>query len=477
MNNNFERPPAKPRSGFIYVIGVIALLAVGYAVGYMSAGMRYPIMKEPTFKQFNTAYSKIMNDYLDGAKSEDLINGAAQGMVSSLKDPYSQYLIGEAGKQYTQSYEGEFYGIGANMRQEEGLYVITSVIKDTPAEKGGLLTGDAIIAVDGKEVKGLSFQELLGLVRGEKGSSVTLKLQRSGEKEPLDITLKRAAIPVHTVTSEMLEGGIGHVTISRFAEKTAEEFETELANLQKKGPLKGLLLDLRSNPGGMLDSTVDIASILIPKGKKILDVVYKNERRTVSFVSHQKEAWSIPVTVLVNGQSASASEVMAAALKESAGAVVIGEKTFGKGVVQAFGSFPDGSVLSLTEAQWKTPGGTWINKQGVAPDLVVELPAYANVRPLATGSKMKRGSYGDNVVTLQVMLKELGYGPTGTEGVFDETTEKALKQFQSAEGLETTGEFNDKTGYRLVELLREKLGKEDTQLQKGIEVLKTKSAS
>ncbi|MFF2888995.1 S41 family peptidase [Paenibacillus sp. NPDC057967] len=469
--DHYSEAPVKKKSGFIYVIGVFALLIIGYIFGSLSVSMRYPILKEPTFKQFNASYTKILNDYLEGAEPEDLINGAARGMVASLEDPFSQYLVGEQGEAYTQSYEGEFYGIGANMRKEEEQYVITSVIKDTPAERGGVLAGDVILAVDGKEVKGLSFQELLGLVRGEEGSSVTLKIQRPSEEGPLDITLKRAPIPVHTVSAERLDDGVGHITISRFAENTAKEFKEELAKLEEEGPLKGLLLDMRSNPGGLLTSTIEIASVLIPKDKKILDVVYKNERQTVSFLSHQEKEWKVPITVLVNGQSASASEVMAAALKESAGAQVVGETTYGKGVVQAFREFPDGSVLSLTEAQWKTPGGTWINKQGVAPDYEVSLPEYAKVRPLATGSKMQKGSYGDNVITLQIMLRELGYGPLGKEGVFDEQTEAALKAFQSAEGLEATGVFNDKTGYRLVELLREKLAKEDTQLDKGIEVL------
>lgn len=470
MNNNFEEP-VKQKSGFIYVIGVVVLLGIGYVLGMLSSGMRYPITKEPAFKQLNTAYTKIMNDYLNGADPKELINGATQGMVASLEDPYSHYFVGEEGEAYTQSYEGQFYGIGAEMRQEEDLYVITSVIKDTPAERGGVLAGDTIIAVDGVEIKGKSFQELLGMVRGEEGTEVTLRLEREGEQEPIEITLKRAAIPVYTVTSERLEDGIGHVTISRFAENTAKEFEAELAKLQEEGPLTGLLLDLRSNPGGLLTSTLDIANILIPKDKKILDVVYKNERQTVSFVSEQKKEWTIPIVVLVNSQSASASEVLAAALKESAGATVIGETTYGKGVVQAFRQYPDGSVLSLTEAQWKTPGGTWINEKGVAPDYEVKLPEYASLRPLATGAEMERGSYGDNVVTLQSMLKALGYGPLEAEGVFDETTEQTLQQFQQSEGLEATGKFDDKTGYRLLELLREKLNQEDTQLQRGMELL------
>lgn len=461
----------KQKSTLFYTAGALLCIVIGFGIGVMWMGMRYPMLQEPTFKQFAFAYTKILNDYLDGAEPKQLINGAAEGMVASLGDPYSSYMSGEKGEAYTQSYEGQFYGIGAELRLEDGQFIITTVIKGAPAERGGLLPGDVVTAVDDVSINGKSFQELLSMIRGKEGTTITLKLNRAGEAEPIVVSLKREAIPVHTVTSELLEGNIGHITISRFAEKTAVEFKTELDKLQEKQPLNGLLLDLRSNPGGLLDPTMEIASLLIPKDKTILEVVYKNERSKISYKSKQEKEWKIPIAVLVNGQSASASEVLTAALKESAGAVVIGEKTYGKGVVQAFMPYPDGSVLSLTEAQWKTPGGKWINKEGVHPDIEVSLPDYANLRPLTLGSAMQLGSYGEDVKTLQKMLQALGFGPIYKEGLFDESTAAALLQFQISEKLEATGQFNDKTGYRLLELLRDKLHREDSQLLKGMEVL------
>ncbi|MBD2867714.1 S41 family peptidase [Paenibacillus arenilitoris] len=468
----FASPAAKQRFLMLCLLGAVLFTAIGIGLGMLWMGYRYPMVGEPTFQQFTVSYNKIMNDYLEGADPKKLLNGAAEGMVASLGDPYSRYLAEEKGNAYTESYEGQIYGIGAELREEEGQFVISGLTKGAPAERGGLLPGDAIVKVDGQSLSGKTFQNLLGLVRGEEGTSVSLQIHRPGQAEPIELTLKREAIPIHTVTSELLEGGIGHVTITRFAEKTAEEFEAALKELQAKEPLKGLLLDMRSNPGGLLQPTIHIANTLIPKGKVILNVVYKNERRTVTYKSQQTKEWTIPVAVLVNGQSASASEVLTAALKESAGASVIGEKTYGKGVVQAFNQFKDGSVLSLTEAQWKTPAGTWINKQGVAPDYAVELPAYTKLRPLAIGTELKVGSYGEDVKTLQTMLEELGYGPAGRDGLFDEQTAEAIRGFQTAEKLEATGAFNDKTGYQLLERLREKLKKEDSQLLKGLEVLK-----
>jgi len=473
--NYFTSAAAKQRFLTLCVMGAVVFTVLGFAIGYVWMGNQYPMLKESTFKQFTVSYNKIMNDYLNGAEPKKLINGAIAGMVSSLEDPYSRYLAEEKGNAYTQSYEGEIYGIGAELREEEGMFIITGLTKGAPAERGGLLAGDIIVSVDNQKLAGKTFEELLGLVRGKEGTTVSLQIQRANQTEPITLKLKREAIPVHTVTSELLGGGIGHVTISRFAEKTAVEFEAAIKELQAKEPLKGLLLDMRSNPGGLLQPTIKIASMLIPKDKVILNVVYKNERQTISYKSDQKKEWKVPIVVLVNGQSASASEVLTAALKESAGAKVIGEKTYGKGVVQAFNQFKDGSVLSLTEAQWKTPGGTWINKTGVSPDIAVALPEYTKLRPLAIGTHMKIGNYGEDVKTLQVMLKELGYSPTGQEGMFDKQTAQALSKFQAAEKLEATGSFNDKTGYKLLERLREKLGREDSQLIKGLDVLKNRS--
>ncbi|OMF38717.1 peptidase S41 [Paenibacillus sp. FSL H8-0548] len=473
--NQFTSAAAKQRIIMLSVFGAILFMALGFTLGIVWMGNRYPMLSEPVFKQFTASYNKILDDYLNGAEPSKLINGAAEGMVASLEDPYSRYLSGKKGDAYTQSYEGQIYGIGAEIREEEGQFVISGLTKGAPAERSGLQAGDIIISVDKQELRGKTFDELLGVIRGEEGTEVSLQIQRPSQTELISLTLKREAIPVHTVTSELLAGGIGHVTISRFAEKTAEEFKAALDELQKSEPLKGLLLDMRSNPGGLLQPTISIANTLIPKNKIILNVVYKNERQTVTYKSKQQKEWTIPIVVLVNGQSASASEVLTAALKESAGAVVVGEKTYGKGVVQAFNQFKDGSVLSLTEAQWKTPGGTWINKTGVSPDFAVALPAYTQLSPLAIGTDMKLGSYGEDVKTLQLMLKELGYAPTGEEGMFDEETSVAISKFQEEEKLEATGSFNDKTGYRLLEKLREKLAREDSQLIKGIEILENRS--
>lgn len=467
----FTSEAAKQRVITLCVGGGVICIAAGFLLGWLWMDYRYPMLKEPSFRNFTASYETILDDYLNDTNAEKLINGASVGMVASLEDPYSRYLVKEQGNAYTESYEGEFSGVGAEVRQEDGHFIVSGLTKGAPAERGGIKAGDMIVAVNGESVEGKTFEQLIGMLRGETGSEVKLSLRRGEQTEPVEIKLIREAIPVHTVTAEMLEDGIGHVTISRFAQKTSDEFNEAVEKLEKEG-MTSLLLDMRSNPGGLLKPTIDIASKLIPKDKVILQVVYKDERKVITYKSTQEESWTMPIAVLVNGQSASASEVLTAALKESGGAVVIGEKTFGKGIVQAFQQFKDGSVLSLTEAQWKTPNGTWIHKAGVTPDEVVALPAYASLSPLPIGSELKVGSYGEDVKTLQLMLKELGYVPVGSVGLFDEETEAALRKFQTAEKLAVSGEFNDQTAYRLIELLSKKLDSEDSQLQRGVELLK-----
>ncbi|GLX67658.1 S41 family peptidase [Paenibacillus glycanilyticus] len=469
----FSNAAAKQRIITWAVIGALLFTIIGFVLGWLWMEIRYPMLREPAFRNFTVSYNTIMSKYLNGAKSEDLINGASQGMLASLGDPYSRYLIKEQGSAYTQGYEGEFSGVGITLQEADGKFIVASLTEDAPAVRGGVHAGDEIVGVNGTSIKGKAYEDIITILRGDVGTKVKLSLQRGGSAKPIEVELTREAIAVHTVTSEMLSGGIGHVTISKFGQKTDEEFKTEVEKLQKEGMTK-LLLDLRSNPGGLLQSTIKIANMLVPKDKVILQVVYKDHANTITYKSKQDKPWTIPIVVLVNGQSASASEVLTAALKESAGATVVGEKTFGKGIVQTFQQFKDNSVLSLTEAQWKTPGGTWIHKQGVTPDVTVDLPAYASLSQLPFGTELEIGSYGDNVKTLQLMLKELGYSPVGDIGLYNEQTADALSKFQKDEQLAITGKFNDVTGYRILELLSNKLKEEDTQLHKGMAILNEK---
>lgn len=473
--NRFGEKAAKQRQITLVVIMVVLVVA-GFAGGRLSVLLQYPIVKDKAFGNLSYAYNEIMHDYLNGAKSKSLVDGAAEGMVGSLQDPYSVYLSEDKGEAYMQSYEDHFVGIGVEIRQEDGAFIIDSVIKGAPAEKAKLQKEDEIANIDGNSVKGLTFDELKSKLQGKSGSTVKLQIARPGTSGQLTVPVVRGDVPVLTVASEMKPGGIGEITISRFAEKTAQEFDAAIKSLQKQG-MKSLLLDLRGNPGGLLNPTIEIANRFVPKGKTIVQVVYKDEKSVLTHKSSQKEPWTLPIAILVDAHTASSAEVLTAALKDTAGAQVVGEKTFGKGIVQNFNQLSDGSVLKLTEAQWRTPNGQWIHKKGIEPNVTVAAPDYALLPRLDAGLQLKAGDYGDKVVTVQKMLQAIGYDTGAGSGIYDEATVAAVRAFQQKESLPVTGETNDRTAYRILAKLMDKYQTEDPQRNKAMDLLKTAEAS
>lgn len=472
-NNNHNHDQSSKASNGVkrfFIPALIIALIAGFFGGQQWTKRQYSIMNEDGFQLLQASYDRIHQKYLYDFDNEQLINGAIAGMVSSLGDQYSQFLPDEEGEQYVESYQSNFYGIGAEIRMENNRYFISSLIKDMPAEKAGLKPDDEIIQVDRQDIEGLSFNKLLSMVRGEKGTKVIIGVKRAGAEQVLEFEMERAEIPMHTVYSERLEQDIGVITITSFKQNTDKEFADALNDLQQEGKLKGLVIDLRSNPGGLLDQTINIASLFVPEGEKILDVVYKDERRSRSFVSRKGEKYDLPIAVIINEYSASASEVLSAALKETVGAHVVGVTSYGKGVVQSFEAFRDDSVLVLTEAEWKTPKGNSIHKTGVEPTHVVELPSYANLRAIPSDVELQLGSYGENVETLRKYLQALGYS-ISLEGNFDEELEQVLKQYEQKNGLTVDGKYTAADGASIIENIRQLLADNDTQLDKAIELL------
>lgn len=435
--------------------------------------VQFPIIGQASFANLSFAYNEIMNHYLDGAQPKKIVDGAAEGMLASLDDPYSVYLSGDQGEQYVQSYEDTFVGIGVDIREQDGEFIIQDTVKGAPAEKAGLKAGDVFLTVDGKQAKGITLNQLKSLIQGKSGTIVKLSVRRGGS--PLELPVTRGAVPVRTVTYEMKDDHIGEITIARFAEKTADEFDSAIAALQKQG-MKALLIDLRGNPGGLLDPTVKIANRFVPKGQTIVQVVYKDEKKVITNKSSQKTPWTLPIAILVDDHTASSAEVLTAALKTTAHAVVVGQKTFGKGIVQNFRQLKDGSVLKLTEAQWRAPDGQWIHKKGIEPTIPVAAPDYALLPALPAELELKAGDYGDNVQTVQKMLQAIGYEVGAGNGVYDDATKSAVEAFQKGEALPETGVTNDATAYRMMTRLSEKFAKEDPQRNRAMQELQTAEA-
>ena len=465
-----QSPKRRQRRAALLVILCLITISIGFGAGRWSMKMQYPMLKEPVFRNLDTTYKEIMTDYLDGAEASSLLHGAAEGMVESLDDPYSSYYTKEQGTSYLERYENSFVGIGLELRKEDGYFRIEAVVEGAPADQAGLLKDDIVIEVNNMPLTGKTLPEIIQLTRGEEGTEVTLTIEREGMQAPFEQVLVRAAVPVITVEYEMLEDGIGSIQIIRFSEDTASEFDEAIRALEQQG-MQALMLDLRMNPGGLLRPAIEIASRIVPKDEVIVQVIYKDEQHHITHRSQQEEPWAIPLVVLVDENSASSAEVLAAALKDSAGIEIVGVKTFGKGIVQTFQQFEDHSVLKLTEAQWRRADGSWIQDEGIEPTVEVRMPDYASLPSLPSDIDISVGSFGPHVKTAEQLLETLGYQPGEPEGIFDEETKAAVQRFQRDEGLPVDGILSGRSSYRLVERVRDKVVREDPQHQRALDLL------
>ena len=301
-----------------------------------------------------------------------LSDGAIRGMLESLNDPYASYLTPHQYSMDSQGLKGFFEGIGAEVAMRDGRITIVAPIPDTPADKAGVLPGDVILAIDGKSTEGVSLLEAVSLIRGPKGEPVDLLILHQTGGDPVSLRILRDVIEVKSVSMRMLAGRIAHVRITSFTQTTNEELIEALRRVDRLGG-RGIILDVRNNPGGLLNSVVNVASHFIKDGSVLTEIDGRGERKEWP-VRSGGLATDIPLVLLVNEFSASGSEVLAGALMDFQRAPVIGVKTFGKGSVNTHRQLDDGSGLYFTIARWYTPGGTLIEGEGLEPDLVVMQP-------------------------------------------------------------------------------------------------------
>lgn len=429
------------------------------------------IQNRKEFNKLYSAYDTLKEKYFTEVDDEKLINGAINGMLEALDDPYSDYMNVEEAKSFHQQISSSFEGIGAEIQSHNSKIMIVSPIKGSPAEKAGLKPNDYILSVDGKSLQGMSATEAVMQIRGKKGTKVELMIQRGENAEPMKVEIIRDTIPIQTVYAEMRDDGIATVQITSFSEKTADELKDSLADMQTKG-MKGLILDLRGNPGGILGQALEISDLFVPNGKVVLQVEDRKGNKEI-YKSENKKELGIPVVVLVDKGSASASEIVAAAVKESAGIPLVGEKTFGKGTVQTAEDFKDGSNIKYTSAKWLTPKGNWIHKKGIKPDYEVKLPNYSELTYLSPEQEYTISSSSSEVKVAEQMLKEIGYNPGKVDGFFDEQTALAIKKLQKDQKLTENGILSGDTTLALMNELREKIQKNDTQLLKAVEIIKS----
>lgn len=313
----------------------------------------------------------VRTQYLQPVDATQLVDGAIKGMVGSLNDPYSVYLDPKTYAQLNEQIKGSFGGLGILVGVKEEYLTVVRAYKGTPAAKAGIIAGDIITKIDDRDARGIDLETAISLMRGEVGSKVTLTLERKDSEEPEQFTreLIREEISVPTVESQVLPGtSIGYAVISQFTEHTSEEMKENLAKLQKE-QVKGLILDLRDNPGGELIAAVNVAKNFIPKGP----IVFIDYRfgRDQEFSSEGRTA-QLPLVVLINGGSASAAEILAGAVKDTSAGTLVGAKTFGKGIVQTVFPLDNGAGLKLTTARYLTPNRNDIHEIGIEPDVLVQ---------------------------------------------------------------------------------------------------------
>lgn len=418
-------------------------------------------------------YNKIQSSYIEDITETELIDGAIQGMVQTLNDPHSSYMDAEQAEEFFSTLSDSFEGIGAEVTMENGKVTVIAPIKGSPSEKAGLLPRDQILKVNGESLEGLNLYEAVTKIRGPKGTEALLEIARPGMNDTLTISVIRDEIPIETVHSSTIstnEGLIGVIEITNFGEKTADEFKTALKALEKKG-IKGLIIDLRGNPGGYLQSVIDIGNLVVPNNGVIVQIEDKGGNKQ-SYKSTMGEA-KYPIVTLIDGGSASASEILAAALQEAGNYPVVGEPSFGKGTVQNPFELSDGSSLKITVAKWLTSDGNWIHKKGVQPDIQVSQPAYYNSMPFPEDVNLKLDMNNSQVMNLQIILDGLGFKPNRTDGYFDKNTEAAVKSFEKVHGLNVDGVVEKETADKLQEEIIKKIKdpESDAQLQVGIESL------
>jgi carboxyl-terminal processing protease len=323
-------------------------------------------------RTFTEIFGRIKRDYVEPVSDKKLLEDAVRGMVSGL-DPHSAYLVPEEYQELKEGTTGQFGGLGIEVTMENGFIKVVSPIDDTPAQRAGLKTGDLIIRLDDKPVKGMSLVEAVKTMRGEPGSKIELTVVREGEEAPLKFSLTRDVIKVKSVKSRLLEKGYGYVRVSSFQSGTGESLLESLAQLKKEnaGAMKGLVLDLRNNPGGVLNAAVEVSDAFLKSGL----IVYTKgriENSEMRFTAAGDDLLNgAPMVVLINAGSASASEIVAGALQDQKRAVIMGEKSFGKGSVQTILPTTNGAAVKLTTARYYTPSGRSIQAEGIEPDIAL----------------------------------------------------------------------------------------------------------
>ena len=370
----------KLRQSTLLLVGILLglSLAIGHSVYALKDNQTESLdIPFESLQAFTDVFSRVKSDYVEGVDDKKLIEDAIRGMLSGL-DPHSAFMNTAEFNELKVGTTGQFGGLGIEVSMENGFVKVISPIDDTPASRAGLKPSDLIIQLDDSPVKGMTLNDAVKIMRGEPDTDILLTIVREGESAPLEFTITREIIRVKSVKSRILEDGYGYVRIASFQSRTTTDLLKSITDLQKKAPLKGLVLDLRNNPGGVLSGAVGVSNAFINDGL----VVYTEGR--IDNSSHRYTATpgdslnGAPLIILINGGSASASEIVAGAMQDHKRAIIMGTKSFGKGSVQTIQELQNGSAVKITTARYFTPNGRSIQAKGIVPDIelkTLRLPA------------------------------------------------------------------------------------------------------
>ena len=424
---------------------VVAILATSWAGGsalaaesaHASDAQRQVTLNEEEaelFEQFSRVKGWIEDYSPRDVTLKQLYEGAIKGMLEALGDPYTEYLTPDQYKALTFSLEGEYVGIGVTIDLVDDAIVIVQTFTDSPAERAGLLPGDVILSVDGQDLYGKTTLQASQLIRGPLGTTVTIKVRRPPKNDVVEFCLTRELISPQALAVRDLGNDIGYIKVNQFTSNASREFVTVLSFFRMRS-LKGLVLDLRDNPGGLLDSCIEVAEQLVPSGP-IVELRRKELREQV--VNDQNPP-IVPIVVLVNGNSASASEILAGAIRDRGVGILVGQRTFGKASVQTIASLGELGGVRLTIADYYTPSGLSLAGHGLDPDIEVEQEPVQVPNEVAYKRPIRVGTVGLDVLSRQGCLEYLGYEPGEIDGIFGQRTEAALQSFLTHQGLRWEG--------------------------------------
>ena len=464
----------------VTLLSLLVMFTLGYLVGFGTSG--YSISDNASNDNVNEKFSYILNIMSnkwffakdDPEIVEHVMDKAFYGMTSNEEvDPHTTYMSADEIEEFTHNINMDFVGIGVQFFNAKDYSIVKKVFKNSPAEQAGVMAGDIIYKVDGVEIAGKTSDEIVNLVQGKENTKVTIEFIRQGEPVTLDII--RAQINA-TTFGEMVSEDIGYLEIYQFGNSTSDEVNEYLRSMSEQG-LKKLIIDVRDNGGGYLDALEHILNYLLPSNTLIMQQEYSNGSIDLSRTTKGEYTNIDEIVILINENTASASEVMTMALKEQRDDVtVVGTKSYGKGTVQITQSFKDGSAIKYTTSKWLSPSGVWVNKEGIEPDVLVELPTVITTPygSMEEGSILEVDSVNVNTASAQLSLEFLGYTIDRIDGYFNEVTKEAIKSFQSDHSIEVTGVLDSNTFEAIysavsLELSMNKL--RDNQYQKALEIL------